>query len=153
MLDSGTGIDTLCGGNGEDTYVFAKGYEQDTINEWGSDHSDVLLTDINSDEIIVSDQWGSNLLISVNDTDDVLTISNFKWGQATYTFKFADGAEGYIDKDTWQLVLIKEPDVIEEETTGAEDDVSTDEISSIDATTTDSDTTDEIDNIENDLVA
>lgn len=152
-LDGGTGIDTLCGGNGEDTYVFAKGYEQDTINEWGSDHSDVLLTDINSDEIIVSDQWGSNLLISVNDTDDVLTISNFKWGQATYTFKFADGAEGYIDKDTWQLVLIKEPDVIEEETTGAEDEVSTDEISSIDATTTDSDTTDEIDNIENDLVA
>ena len=115
VLDGGTGIDTLCGGNGEDTYVFAKGYEQDTINEWGSDHSTVLLTDINSDEITVSDQWGTNLLISVNDTDDVLTISNFKWGQATYTFKFADGAEGYVDKDTWQLVLIKEPDVVDEE--------------------------------------
>lgn len=51
----------------------------------------------------------------VNDTDDVLTISNFKWGQATYTFKFADGAEGYVDKDTWQLVLTKEPDVVDEE--------------------------------------
>lgn len=114
VLDGGAGIDTLCGGNGEDTYVFAKGYEQDTINEWGSDHSIVLLTYINSDEITVSEQWGSNLLISVNDTDDVLTISNFKWGQASYTFKFADGAEGYIDKDTWQLVLTEQPNVTEE---------------------------------------
>lgn len=170
ILDGGTGIDTLCGGNGEDTYVFAKGYEQDTINEWGSDHSTILLTDINSDEITVSDQWGSDLLISVNNTDDVLTISNFKWGQATYTFKFADGAEGYIDKDTWQIVLTKQPDVIEEETeeeteeTSQEDDEvpsdldesetenepSTDETST---SNTDIDTTKITDNIEYDTVA
>lgn len=114
-LDGGTGNDTLCGGNGEDTYVFAKGYGQDTINEWGNDHSIVKLTDVNSDEITVSDQWGSNLLISVNATDDVLTISNFKWGQASYTFKFADGAEGYVDKDTRQLILTKNPDVVDKE--------------------------------------
>lgn len=164
-LDGGTGNDILCGGNGEDTYVFAKGYEQDTINEWGSDHSTVLLTDINSDEITVSDQWGANLLISVNNTDDVLTISNFKWGQATYTFKFADGAEGYIDKDTWQLVLTKQPDVIEEETeetslddenasdleeSETEDETSTDETST---SNTDIDTTEITDNIEYDIVA
>lgn len=121
ILDGGTGNDSLNGGNGEDTYIFAKGYAQDTINEWGSDHSIVMLTDINSNEITVSDQWGSNLLISVNGTDDVLTISNFKWGQATFTFKFADGAEGYVDKDTWQLVLTKQPDEIEDtEQVGAE---------------------------------
>lgn len=167
VLDGGTGIDTLCGGNGEDTYVFAKGYEQDTINEWGSDHSTVLLTDINSDEITVSDQWGSNLLISVNDTDDVLTISNFKWGQATYTFKFADGAEGYVDKDTWQLILTKQPDVVKEQTddsvncnedtsleqtTEAEKEISSDEIFSTDTTTdSDFDTTDDTEDNENDL--
>ena len=121
ILDGGAGNDQLNGGNGEDTYIFAKGYAQDTINEWGSDHSIVMLTDINSNEITVSDQWGSNLLISVNGTDDVLTISNFKWGQATFTFKFADGAEGYVDKDTWQLVLTKQPDEIEDtEQVGAE---------------------------------
>ena len=80
-----------------------------------------MLTDISSDEITVSDQWGSNLLISVNGTNDVLTISNFKWGQSTFTFKFADGAEGYVDKDTWQLVLTKQPDEIEDtEQMGAE---------------------------------
>ena len=45
----------------------------------------------------------------------MLTISNFKWGQASYTFRFADGAEGYVDKDTWQLVLTKQPDPVEED--------------------------------------
>lgn len=115
ILDGGTGNDSLNGGNGEDTYIFAKGYAQDTINEWGSDHSIVELTDINSDEITVSDQYGSNLIISVNGTDDVLTISNFKWGQSTFTFRFADGAEGYVDKETWQFVLTKQPDLIEED--------------------------------------
>ena len=155
LLGGGTGNDTLCGGNGEDTYVFAKDYEQDTINEWGSDHSIVLLTDINSDEITVSDQWGSNLLISVNDTDDVLTISNFKWSQASYTFKFADGAEGYVDKETWQLVLTKQPDVTEEETDNqsvdSDDDglveepteVSEDETSTDETNSTESDENDE----------
>lgn len=121
ILDGGIGNDQLNGGNGEDTYIFAKGYAQDTINEWGSDHSIVMLTDISSDEITVSDQWGSNLIISVNGINDVLTISNFKWGQSTFTFKFADGAEGYVDKDTWQLVLTKQPDEIEDtEQMGAE---------------------------------
>ena len=160
ILDGGTGIDTLCGGNGEDTYVFAKGYELDTINEWDSDHNIVLLTGINSDEITVSDQWSSNLLISVNDTDDVLTISNFKWGQASYTFRFADGAEGYVDRETWQLVLTKQPDAIEEEnekvtkveTLNSDEDISLEETTSTDTITND-DTTDEPNDNENGLVA
>ncbi len=165
VLDGGTGIDTLCGGNGEDTYVFAKGYEQDTINEWGSGHSIVLLTDINSDGITVSNQWESNLLILVNDTDDVLTISNFKWGQATYTFKFADGAEGYVDKDTWQLVLTKEPDVVDEEDLSSDENISeedaleveeadsTDEPNSTEAPITEPNTNNETDDSETNLVA
>lgn len=165
VLDGGTGIDTLCGGNGEDTYVFAKGYEQDTINEWGSGHSIVLLTDINSDGITVSNQWESSLLILVNDTDDVLTISNFKWGQATYTFKFADGAEGYVDKDTWQLVLTKEPDVVDEEDLSSDENISeedaleveeadsTDEPNSTEAPITEPNTNNETDDSETNLVA
>ncbi|MBR3025237.1 MAG: hypothetical protein IKH71_12355, partial [Oscillospiraceae bacterium] len=113
----GLGNDSLNGFGGEDTYIFGKGYGEDMINEWGSDHSFVDLKDINSDEITVSDQWGSNLLISVNDTEDVLTVSNFKWGQASYTFRFADGAEGHVDKNTWELVLTKQPEVKEEPAT------------------------------------
>lgn len=120
VLDGGAGNDTLCGGNGTDTFVFAKGYAQDTVNEWGADSSIILLTDISSDEVTVSDQWGSNLLITVTETGDVLTISNFKWGQASYVIRFADGAEGYVDKDTWQLVLTRQPDVTAEETSEEE---------------------------------
>ncbi|SFD18885.1 calcium-binding protein [Ruminococcus albus] len=113
-LDGGAGNDILNGGNGEDTYIFAKGYGSDTVNEWSSGNNIIMLTDINSDEITVSDQFGSNLLISVNDTEDVLIINGFKWGQADYKFFFADGAEGYVDKDTFELVLTKEPDINEE---------------------------------------
>ena len=135
VLDGGEGLDTLNGGNGEDTYIFAKGYAQDTINEWGSDHSFIDLIDIKSNEITVSDQWGSNLLISVTRTADVLTISNYKWGQATYTIRFADGAEGYVDKDSWTLVLTKQPDPVKETNsdgnlTNAEESVTYDNLNS-----------------------
>lgn len=113
ILDGGTGNDTLCGGNGTDTYIFAKGYGNDTINEWGSDHSIVKLTDINSDEVTITDQWGSNLVVSINETEDTLIISNFKWGQATYSFEFADGAIASVNKDTWELEFSKLPDIPE----------------------------------------
>jgi Ca2+-binding RTX toxin-like protein len=110
IIDGGLGNDSLNGFGGEDTYIFGRGYGEDMINEWGSDHSFVDLKDINSDAVTVSDQWGSNLLISVKDSEDVLTVSNFKWGQASYTFRFADGAEGYVDRNTWELVLTKQPE-------------------------------------------
>lgn len=103
ILDGGAGNDTLNGGNGTDTYIFAKGYNNDVINEWGSDSSIIQLTDINSDEVTVTDQWGSNLILSVNGTEDTITISNFKWGQASYTFEFADGAVATVNKETWAL--------------------------------------------------
>lgn len=113
ILDGGVGNDILNGGNGTDTYIFAKGYDNDTINEWGSDHSVVKLTDINSDEVTITDQWGSNLVVSINETEDTLIISNFKWGQATYTFEFADGAIASVNKDTWELEFSKLPDIPE----------------------------------------
>ncbi len=119
ILDGGAGNDILNGGNGTDTYIFAKGYGNDTINEWGSDHSIVKLTDINSDEVTITDQWGSNLVVSINGTEDTLIISNFKWGQAAYTFEFADGAIATVNKDTWELEFIKLPDPIEDDTESA----------------------------------
>lgn len=47
---------------------------------------------------------------------DTLAISNFKWGQATYTFEFADGAIATVNKDTWEFEFIKLPDPIEDDT-------------------------------------
>lgn len=115
ILDGGTGTDVLNGGNGADTYIFAKGYGNDTVNEWGSDHSIIKLTDIKSNEVTVNDLYGSNLLLSIVNTEDTLVISNFKWGQATYTFEFADGAVATVNKDTWAFEFSQLPIVPEEE--------------------------------------
>ena len=112
ILDGGTGNDVLNGGNGTDTYIFAKGYGNDSINEWGTDKSIIKFTDINSDEVTIVDQWG-NLLVTVNDTEDTLTINSFKWGQSTYSFEFADGAIASVNKDTFELEFSKLPDVPE----------------------------------------
>lgn len=73
------------------------------------------LNDINSDEVTITDQWSSNLAVSINGTEDMLIISNFKWGQATYTFEFADGAIATVNKDTWELEFIKLPDSIKDD--------------------------------------
>lgn len=116
ILNGGTGTDDLNGGNGTDTYIFANGYGNDTINEWGSDHSIIKLTDINSDEVTIVDQ-GGNLLVKVNDTEDTLTINSFKWGQSTYSFEFADGAIISVNKDTFELEFHQLPIVPEEVTT------------------------------------
>lgn len=113
ILDGGLGNDILNGGNGMDTYIFAKGYGNDIINEWGNDSSIVKLNDIHSDEVTITDQWGSNLVVSINGTEDTIIISNFKWGQGTYTFEFADGAIATVNKYTWELEFIKLPDPIE----------------------------------------
>lgn len=115
LLDGCVGNDQLNGGNGTDTYIFAKGYGNDTINEWGNDHSIVKLTDINSDDVTVTDQWGSNLIITINSTGDTLTISNFKWGQSTYSFEFADGAIASVNKDTWELEFSVLPEISEDD--------------------------------------
>ena len=39
----------------------------------------------------------------MNGTEDSLIISNFKWGQSSFTFEFADGAIATVNKDTWEL--------------------------------------------------
>lgn len=53
------------------------------------------------------------LQLLINGTEDTLIISNFKWGQATYSFEFADGAIASVNKDTWELEFSKLPDIPE----------------------------------------
>lgn len=108
ILDGGIGNDSLNGGNGNDTYIFGKGYNNDVINNWGGD-SIVRFKDINSDEVTISDQYSSNLVISIKDTNDTLIINGFKWSQGGYTFEFADGAVGMVNKNTWKMEYSKLP--------------------------------------------
>ena len=119
-LDGGTGNDQLYGGNGNDTYIFAKGYGNDTVNDWNGS-SAIVLSDINSDEVSFTAQNGSDLVLNVAELEDTLTVSGYRWNMNSFTFKFADGAEGYVDRSTWSLVLTKQPDPVEEpEQAGAE---------------------------------
>ena len=118
-LDGGTGNDWLYGGNGNDTYIFGKGYGNDTIEDWGGS-SIVKLKDISSSEVTITNLWDSTLEMTVNDTEDKLTINGYKWNQGGYTFEFADGAVGTVNKDTWELELsqpasneISEEDVVQ----------------------------------------
>ena len=114
IIDSMAGDDYLSGGDGEDTYIFGKGYGNDIINEYGSDHSYIVFNDVNSDEIIVSIDSSQSLVIAVNDTEDSIKLLSWSWSASTYTFIFADGAEGYVDRNTNELVLTKQPEPVEE---------------------------------------
>lgn len=104
ILDGGENTDYLCGGNGNDTYIFGKGYGNDSIDDWGGS-STVSFKNLNADDITVSQQYDANLIISVNGTSDVLTINGYKWNQGGYTFEFADGTTGTVNKETWELEL------------------------------------------------
>ncbi len=104
VLDGGEGNDWLYGGNGNDTYVFGKGYGNDTIEDW-SGSSRVVFQDVSSNDVIVSNLWDSTLEMTVNSTGDKLTINGYKWNQDGYTFEFADGTTGTVNRDTWELEL------------------------------------------------
>ena len=101
-LDGGEGTDYLYGGNGNDTYVFGKGYGSDTIEDWNGS-SIVKLTDINIDEVSISNSYDSALVLTVESTGDTLTINGYKWNQGGYTFEFADGAVATVIKETWEM--------------------------------------------------
>ena len=104
VLDGGEGDDWLYGGNGNDTYVFGKSYGNDTIEDWGGS-STVVFKDISSDDMTVSNLWDSTLEMTVNSTGDKLTINGYKWNQGGFTFEFADGTTGTVNRDTWELEL------------------------------------------------
>ncbi len=104
ILDGGEGDDWLYGGNGNDTYIFRKGYGNDTIEDWGGS-SKIVFKDVSSDDVTVSNLWDSTLEMTVNSTGDKLTINGYKWNQGGYTFEFADGATGTVNRDTWELEL------------------------------------------------
>ena len=54
------------------------------------------------------------MVIAVNDTEDSIKLLSWSWSASTYTFIFADGAEGYVDRNTNELVLTKQPEPVEE---------------------------------------
>ena len=100
ILVGGKGDDYLEGGQGRDTYVYAKGDGNDTIYNYDSAASDVdsfgnqdtlRFTDINYDEVIVSKN-NDDLRLTIDD-GSIITIKGFFRGKGyeLERIQFADG--------------------------------------------------------------
>ncbi|MCR8685600.1 hypothetical protein CUREO10432_08575, partial [Campylobacter ureolyticus] len=80
ILIGGKGNDTLNGGSGNDTYIFERGFGNDTIINYNPDlYTDTVeFKGINKDELTFK-QIDSNLVISFKDATikDSLTIKDF----------------------------------------------------------------------------
>ncbi|RYF02839.1 MAG: hypothetical protein EOO77_31995, partial [Oxalobacteraceae bacterium] len=102
VLDGGAGNDILNGGDGSDTYVFGRGYGNDTIIEsvgyvlLGDEDKLVFGPGITADDIQLS-RTGNDLTIGLKGTADSITIVGqfnmsawFTWNDVE-SFVFADG--------------------------------------------------------------
>jgi Ca2+-binding RTX toxin-like protein len=100
VLSGGAGNDNLTGGKGDDVYEFGRGSGRDSINtnDTSADNFDVaeLAADIAESDATVS-RSGNNLVMSINDTGDRLTLSQYFWNDGENNFqmeeiRFNDGS-------------------------------------------------------------
>lgn len=90
-----SGNDKLIGSVGDDTYIFAKGYGYEEIDNRTSGSSDIdilLFEDINFDEVKVSANE-FDLIIKVKGTDDKVTVKGYFQNKdySLEEIRFADG--------------------------------------------------------------
>ncbi|MEQ1711801.1 MAG: calcium-binding protein, partial [Hyphomicrobium sp.] len=110
-MDAGAGNDRLEGGAGADTYVFARGYGNDTVRDLVSERvgDKVLFRDIAFDDVDIS-RAGEDLVFTIRDTGERLVIEGqyARIGQvlhglsgyqphAVETFVFSDGSVSFRD--------------------------------------------------------
>ncbi|MBX8505522.1 calcium-binding protein [Pseudomonas lijiangensis] len=108
QLDGGLGNDYLSGGEGSDTYLFSRGWGQDSINNYDSSTGKIdaieFAADILPTDIVVT-RSGNDLVLSLKNATDRITVSSYfqNDGVTPYVLeqvRFADGT-------TWSLDQIK----------------------------------------------
>ena len=99
ILSGGTGNDYLDGGDGNDTYLFNRGDGQDTISNYDTGTGRVDSLQLGAGIVqadVTVKRVGNNLLLTLNDTSDSVTVSNYFANEPTYPnrldqIKFEDG--------------------------------------------------------------
>jgi Ca2+-binding RTX toxin-like protein len=91
-LDGSSGNDALIGGEGSDTYIFARGYGQNVIADTGAitDIDKVMFSEGISENDLSVDRSGDDIIISIKNTQDSLTIQNWYQGNKVEEFVFSD---------------------------------------------------------------
>lgn len=91
----GEGNDELNGGSGSDTFVFAKGWEQDTIqaqyNQSNQDMDAIVFTDVYADEVLLRYEDGQLVLRRSNSDDQIKVSGQFDEVPTIKQITFADG--------------------------------------------------------------
>lgn len=102
-LDGGAGNDLLVGRNGDDKYVFSRGYGHDEIKEFGWHYSDgttsgdtydandrIEFVDVASADVTTSIGEGGSLVFTIVDTGETLTIRAESEFDNFTSIKFSD---------------------------------------------------------------
>ncbi|MDN6870642.1 calcium-binding protein [Aeromonas caviae] len=121
ILDGGLGDDYLSGGDGCDTYLFGRGYGNDSINEWEDSENkhDIVrfLNNVSPEDIEVTENEDS-LILAIRGSDDKLTISGGFYGYYVQPriqeFEFSDGTIWTWDQVAAMLDPIQGSDEAEE---------------------------------------
>ena len=102
ILEGGAGNDSLNGGAGSDTYCFGRGWGQDTVNNYDTSTNKVdaivFAEDIVPNDIVIA-RSGTNLILSLKDSTDKITVSSYFSNDGTSAYRleeirFADGTPG-----------------------------------------------------------
>lgn len=96
ILSGGKGNDTLLGGAGDDTYIFSSGDGRDSVTDVEGANK-IVFKDITSKDVVFTYEFNgdiANLVISIQDTDEGITITNFM--EDNFTFEFSDGVSGRV---------------------------------------------------------
>ena len=119
IFEGKSGNDSLEGYYGNDTYIFAKGWGQDTISESSGynsvDINTIQFVDVNPEDIIIRNEGPYNsMVIYRRDSTDKITVSSqfSDYNDGIQQIKFADGT-------VWQRDLIRQMSM----TGGEEDDI------------------------------
>jgi Ca2+-binding RTX toxin-like protein len=99
------GNDTLTGGKGDDLYLFSRGDGQDTIVDLDGDQGDIDIIQfdgtVSVGDVVVTRDY-TNLYLSIDGTDDEITVINWFYGNAMTVEQLE-----FFDGTVWNVAMIE----------------------------------------------